>query len=72
MNVRSWRPRKAPLAITVPTAAGKALGQPIHSLLGGQVRDKIKVYSWVGGDRSADVANNARDVVAEAAHTCRR
>ena len=43
---------------------GKALGQPIHSLLGGQVRDKIKVYSWIGGDRPADVANNARDVVA--------
>src|SRR6185369_2759901 len=43
---------------------GKALGQPIHSLLGGQVRDKIKVYSWIGGDRPADVAANARDVVA--------
>ncbi|MGN6777908.1 galactonate dehydratase [Rhizobium sp.] len=43
---------------------GKALGQPIHSLLGGQVRDKIKVYSWIGGDRPSDVANNAKDVVA--------
>ena len=43
---------------------GKALGQPIHSLLGGQVRDKIKVYSWIGGDRPSDVARNARDVVA--------
>jgi hypothetical protein len=43
---------------------GKALGQPIHSLLGGQVRDKIKVYSWIGGDRPSDVANNASEVVA--------
>ncbi len=43
---------------------GKALGQPIHSLLGGQVRDRIKVYSWIGGDRPSDVAQNAKDVVA--------
>jgi galactonate dehydratase len=43
---------------------GKVLGQPVHSLLGGQVRDKIKVYSWIGGDRPSDVASNARDVVA--------
>jgi hypothetical protein len=43
---------------------GKAYGQPIHALLGGQVRDRIKVYSWIGGDRPADVANNAREVVA--------
>ncbi len=28
------------------------------------MRDKIKVYSWIGGDRPADVANNAREVVA--------
>ena len=43
---------------------GKALGQPVHSLLGGQVRDRIKVYSWIGGDRPSDVANNAKEVVA--------
>lgn len=43
---------------------GKALGQPVHSLLGGQCRDRIKVYSWIGGDRPSDVANNAREVVA--------
>jgi galactonate dehydratase len=43
---------------------GKALGQSVHSLLGGQVRDRIKVYSWIGGDRPSDVANNAKDVVA--------
>lgn len=36
----------------------------MHALLGGQVRDKIKVYSWIGGDRPSDVANNAREVVA--------
>lgn len=29
---------------------GKVLGQPVYELLGGLVRDKIKMYSWVGGD----------------------
>jgi len=29
---------------------GKALGQPVYELLGGLVRDKVKTYSWVGGD----------------------
>lgn len=43
---------------------GKALGQPVHALLGGQVRDRIRVYSWIGGDRPADVAANAKAAVA--------
>ncbi len=34
---------------------GKALGVNITELLGGKVRDKIKAYSWVGGDRPSDV-----------------
>ncbi len=42
---------------------GKHHGVPVHALLGGKVRDKIKVYSWIGGDRPSDVANNARAVV---------
>ena len=40
---------------------GKALGVPIHQLLGGQLRDRIRVYSWIGGDRPADVVTAARD-----------
>ncbi|MET0692451.1 MAG: galactonate dehydratase [Propionibacteriaceae bacterium] len=35
---------------------GKALGVPAHELLGGRVRDRIKVYSWIGGDRPAETA----------------
>jgi len=38
---------------------GKALGVPVYELLGGPVRDKIKVYSWIGGDRPANVAEEA-------------
>ncbi len=34
---------------------GKYYGAPVHELLGGKARDRIKVYSWVGGDRPQDV-----------------
>ncbi|MBV8634266.1 MAG: D-galactonate dehydratase, partial [Burkholderiaceae bacterium] len=39
---------------------GKALGVPVYQLLGGLVRDKMKTYSWVGGDRPADVIAGMR------------
>lgn len=42
---------------------GKALGVPVHELLGGRVRDRIKVYSWIGGDRPSETAAAARAVV---------
>jgi galactonate dehydratase len=42
---------------------GKALGVPVHDLLGGRVRDRIKVYSWIGGDRPAETAAHAKDAV---------
>ncbi|MBB6448642.1 galactonate dehydratase [Geomicrobium halophilum] len=38
---------------------GKYYKAPIHELLGGATRDKIKVYSWIGGDRPEDVAQAA-------------
>jgi galactonate dehydratase len=38
---------------------GKCLGVPIYSLLGGPVREKMRVYAWIGGDRPADVATAA-------------
>jgi galactonate dehydratase len=30
--------------------AGKNFGVPVHTLLGGHVRDAVRVYAWVGGD----------------------
>lgn len=43
---------------------GKDLNQPVHQLLGGPVRDRIRVYSWIGGDRPADTARAAKEAVA--------
>lgn len=39
---------------------GKALGVPVYELLGGRVRDRMKTYCWVGGDRPADVIAQIR------------
>ena len=38
---------------------GKTLGVPVHDLLGGAVRDTMRVYSWVGGDSPRDAAQEA-------------
>lgn len=43
---------------------GKVLGAPVHELLGGLVRDRMKMYSWVGGDRPADVIAGIRKLQA--------
>lgn len=37
--------------------AGKAYGAPVHALLGGPVRDRARVYAWVGGDEPGEVAD---------------
>lgn len=39
---------------------GKSLGVPVYQLLGGLVRDRMKMYSWVGGDRPADIIADIR------------
>ncbi len=43
---------------------GKVLGAPVYELLGGLVRDRMKMYSWVGGDRPADVIAGIRKLQA--------
>jgi galactonate dehydratase len=34
---------------------GKSMGQPVYKLLGGRLRDRMKTYCWVGGDRPGDI-----------------
>jgi galactonate dehydratase len=43
---------------------GKVMGQPVYELLGGLVRDRMKTYSWVGGDRPSDVIEGIRGLKA--------
>lgn len=44
---------------------GKYFNEPVHQLLGGKARESIKVYSWIGGDRPADVGNAAKEIVSK-------
>jgi galactonate dehydratase len=39
---------------------GKRHGLPVHQLLGGLVRERVQVYSWIGGDRPQDVCDQAK------------
>ena len=39
---------------------GKSLGVPVYELLGGTCRDRMKVYSWIGGDRPSDTGAAAK------------
>ena len=43
--------------------AGKAYQVPVHQLLGGPVRDRVRMYAWIGGDEPAEVADRAREQV---------
>ena len=40
---------------------GKFYNAPVHELLGGAVREKMRVYQWVGGDRPHNLAEAAKD-----------
>ena len=40
---------------------GKVFGAPVYQLLGGKCREKMKVYSWIGGDRPSDVGRAAKE-----------
>lgn len=39
---------------------GKRLGVPVYELLGGAVRQKMRVYAWIGGDTPADLVESAQ------------
>jgi galactonate dehydratase len=39
---------------------GRALGLPAWQMLGGAVRERIRAYAWIGGDRPHEIADAAR------------
>ncbi|KAI5478355.1 galactonate dehydratase [Pseudohyphozyma bogoriensis] len=47
------------LDIALWDIAGKTLGVPVYKLLGGKVRERANVYSWIGGDKPSDVVAQA-------------
>jgi galactonate dehydratase len=43
---------------------GKVHNAPVHALLGGAQRERIKTYIWIGGDRSQNLVAEAKDAKA--------
>ncbi|MBO2465339.1 galactonate dehydratase [Actinomadura violacea] len=43
---------------------GRSLGVPVHQLLGGAVRDRVRVYGWIGGDEPGEVGDEAAAQIA--------
>ena len=39
---------------------GRAIGVPVWELLGGRVRDKVRAYAWIGGDRPDEIEDAAK------------
>ncbi|KAJ5729720.1 enolase C-terminal domain-like protein [Penicillium malachiteum] len=48
-----------------PILMTSRFGVPIYEFLGGKVRDKLRVYAWIGGDRPGDVESQARGRIAQ-------
>ena len=44
---------------------GKAYGRPVHELLGGPTREKVRLYTHLGGSTPAELAEQAKARVAE-------
>lgn len=44
---------------------GKALGVPVYDLLGGAVRDKMAVYSWIDSDTPEIAAHSVKEKMAQ-------
>ena len=46
-------------------AVGKALGQPVHRLMGGAVRDEVAYFGFIQGDGPDQVAEHARELAGQ-------
>ena len=44
---------------------GRRLGVPIYDCLGGAVRDRMRVYAWIGGDDPLEAGDQAKERVAQ-------
>jgi galactonate dehydratase len=44
---------------------GKHYNIPVHEFLGGRVREKVRAYAWVGGDRPGQVVEMTKQRVAQ-------
>lgn len=50
---------------------GKHFDVPVHMLLGGKVRGKVRSYCWVGGDRPTELVAEAKKLKASGFDACK-
>lgn len=50
---------------------GKYHDAPVHALLGGPVRDKVRSYCWIGGDRPDNLIGDARALMSKGYDACK-
>ncbi len=50
---------------------GKALGVPVHELFGGPVRERVRSYCWMGGDRPSNLIEGAKALQAKGFDACK-
>ncbi len=50
---------------------GKFHDAPVHALLGGPVRHKVRSYCWIGGDRPANLVEDARALMKAGFDACK-
>ena len=61
-----WTSSVSAIEIALWDILGQVAGLPIHKLLGGRVRDRVKLYTSFGSSRPAP----ERAVAAKEAHRC--
>ena len=69
----NWTPWQANLVLAglemaLWDAIGKAAGQPVHRLLGGQVRDEVDYFGFPQGDTAERAGGSTPRTLAEAGH----
>ncbi|NDL60285.1 galactonate dehydratase [Phytoactinopolyspora mesophila] len=45
--------------------AGQAYDAPVHALLGGPVRDRVRMYTWIGGDEPAEIGEAVAEKISQ-------
>ena len=50
---------------------GKFHSAPVHALFGGPVREKVRSYCWIGGDRPTNQIEDAKKLMAAGFNACK-
>ena len=66
---KPWGSSVSAIEMALWDIAGKAAGLPCWALLGGRVRQKIRVYQSIGGSNAQEAGENAQRLIEEHGYT---